>query len=156
MAQFSEDVANAIRDFLTVGNWSFSFDEQKGCFKFGMSGKGKIKNFTYIIVVQESDYTVYAVAPIGCDSGNAKMLSAMAEYICRANYGLRQGNFELDMRDGEIRCKSFVDCEGITPTSEMIRNSIHVPALMYLRYGDGIVDIIFGNATAEEAIRKCE
>lgn len=69
-------------------------------------------------------------------------MAIMAEFICRANYGLKNGNFELDMRDGEIRYKSFVDCEGLTPTTEMVRNSIHCPAAMFDRYGDGIVDII--------------
>lgn len=84
------------------------------------------------------------------------MMAVMAEFICRANYGLKNGNFELDMRDGEIRYKSFVDCEGLTPTTEMVRNSIHCPAAMFDRYGDGIVDIIFGNSTAKEAVAKCE
>ncbi len=27
----------------------------------------------------------------------------LAEFIARANYGLREGKFELDMRDGEVR-----------------------------------------------------
>ena len=84
------------------------------------------------------------------------MMSSMAEFVCRANYGLVNGNFELDMRDGEIRFKCFVDCEGITPTSEMVRNSIHCPAAMFKRYGAGIVDIIFGKSSALGAVEKCE
>src|SRR5688500_12466181 len=31
------------------------------------------------------------------------------EYLTRANYGLSIGNFEMDLRDGEIRYKSSVD-----------------------------------------------
>lgn len=82
------------------------------------------------------------------------MMASMAEFVCRANYGLTNGSFELDMRDGEIRFKSFVDCEGTTPTAEMIRNSIHCPAAMFERYSAGIV--VLGNATVKEAIVKCE
>ena len=65
------------------------------------------------------------------------MMASMAEFVCRANYGLVSGNFELDMRDGEIRFKRFAECEGITPTSEMVCNSIHCPAAMFKRYGAG-------------------
>ena len=80
----------------------------------------------------------------------------MADFICRANYGLLNGNFELDIRDGEIRYKTYVDCEGNNPSIEIVRNSIYCPAAMMERYSAGIADIIFGNATAEEAVIKCE
>lgn len=84
------------------------------------------------------------------------MMVTMAEFVCRANYGLKNGNFEFDMREGEIRFKCFVDCEGIAPTVEIIRNSIHCPAAMFEQYGDGIVGILFGNMSAKDAVSKCE
>lgn len=83
-------------------------------------------------------------------------MSKMAEFVCRANYGLKNGCFELDMRDGEIRYKTFVPCNNITPSSEIIRRSIYCPASMFEQYSEGIISIIFGDTTAEEAIDKCE
>lgn len=153
---YSKSIANAINNFLTEDDWHFSFDDQRGLFKFGLNLKGRIKKVSYIIDVKDDEYVVYAISPLGADEDDEKMMSTMAEFICRANYGLKNGNFELDMRDGEIRYKSFVDCEGITPTAEMVRNSIHCPAAMFDRYGVGIVDIIFGDSTAKDAISKCE
>lgn len=153
---YSKIIANAINSFLTEDDWHFSFDDQRGLFKFGLNLKGRIKKVSYIVDVKDDEYVVYAVSPLGADEDDEKMMATMAEFICRANYGLKNGNFELDMRDGEIRYKCFVDSEGITPTTEMVRNSIHCPAAMFDRYGAGIVDIIFGNATAKEAIAKCE
>lgn len=153
---YSKSIANAISSFLTEDDWHFSFDDQRGLFKFGLNLKGRIKNVSYIVDVKEDEYVVYAISPLGADEDDEKMMATMADFLCRANYGLKNGNFELDMRDGEIRYKCFVDCEGITPTSEMVRNSIHCPASMFDRYGAGVVDIIFGNATAKEAIAKCE
>jgi hypothetical protein len=38
----------------------------------------------------------------------------------------------------------------------MVRHSIHCPAAMFKLYGAGIVDIIYGNVTAKEAVEKCE
>ena len=153
---YSKSVANAVNNFLTEDDWHFSFDDQRGLFKFDLSLKGRIKKVSYIVDVKDDEYVVYAISPLGADEDDEKMMASMAEFICRANYGLKNGNFELDMRDGEIRYKSFVDCEGITPTMEMVRNSIHCPAAMFDRYGAGIVDIIFGNSTAKDAIAKCE
>lgn len=153
---YSKSIADAINSFLTEDDWHFSFDDQRGLFKFGLNLKGRIKNVRYIVDVKDDEYVVYAISPIGADEDDEKKMAIMAEFICRANYGLKNGNFELDMRDGEIRYKSFVDCEELTPTTEMVRNSIHCPAAMFDRYGDGIVDIIFGNSTAKEAVAKCE
>ena len=153
---YSETIAQAINNYLTEDEWHFSFDEKRGLFKFGLSLKGKIKKINYIIDVKDDEYVVYAVSPLGADEDDKEMMAAMAEFVCRANYGLKNGNFELDMRDGEVRFKCFVDCEGITPSKDMVENSIHCPAAMFKRYGSGIVDIIFGNATAKEAVEKCE
>lgn len=153
---YSTEIANAIKSYLKEDDWHFSFDEETGLFRFGLSLSSKIKKINYIVDVKEDEYIVYAIAPIGADEEDKKMMVTMAEFVCRANYGLKNGNFELDMRDGEVRFKCFVDCEGITPSKDMVQNSIHCPAAMFKRYGSGIVDIIFGNATAKEAVEKCE
>ncbi len=153
---YSKDIANAINTFLKEDDWHFSFDEQRGVFKFGLSLKSKLKKINYLIHVKEDEYIVYAISPIGADEDDEKMMSAMAEFVCRANYGLKNGNFELDMRDGEIRFKCFVDCEDVMPSTEVIQNCLHCPAAMFKQYGDGIIDIIFGNVSAKEAIAKCE
>lgn len=153
---YSTEISNAINSYLKQDDWHFSFDEENGLFRFGLSLSSKIKKINYIVDVKEDGYIVYAIAPIGADEEDKKMMATMAEFVCRVNYGLKNGNFELDMRDGEVRFKCFVDCESITPSKDMVQNSIHCPAIMFKRYGSGIVDIIFGNATATEAVNRCE
>ncbi len=153
---YSKDIAHAINTYLKDDDWHFSFDELRGVFKFGLSLKGKMKKVNYLIDVKKDEYIVYAISPLGADEEDEKMMVTMAEFVCRANYGLKNGNFEFDMRDGEIRFKCFVDCEGIAPTVEIIRNSIHCPAAMFEQYGDGIVGILFGNMSAKDAVSKCE
>ncbi len=113
---YSKTIAQAIKEFLTNDDWHYSFDEQRGLFKFGLSIKGKIKKVRYLVDVKDDAYLVYAIAPIGGDEDDRNMMMEMAEFICRANYGLKSGNFELDMDDGEIRFKCYVDCDGINPT----------------------------------------
>lgn len=157
MKKYSAEIANTIKNFLKNDGWHFSFDEDEGIFKFGLSINSRIKHLTYLIRVRDDNYTVYSFPPVGVDKGDHEMMVKMAEFVCRVNYGLRSGNFELDVRNGKIRCKVYVDCGGgVIPTKEMIEESIYCPIYIFDQYGSGIMEILSGNATAEEAITKCE
>lgn len=46
---YSKNIANAINNFLTEDDWHFSFDDQRGLFKFGLNLKGRIKKVSYIV-----------------------------------------------------------------------------------------------------------
>ena len=153
--EYSKDLVNIVKKFLVDDNWHFSFDENTGIFDF-VRVKSKIQKINYIVDVHEDEMIIYGMCPIGADHTNANMMVQMAEFLCRANYGLKNGCFELDFRDGEIRFKSFIDCEDLMPSIEVIKNSIHCTAAMFKRYAPGIVDIIFSGRTAKEAIAKCE
>ena len=50
----------------------------------------------------------------------------LSEMICRINYGLIMGNFEMDWSDGELRYKTSTDIEGIQLTTTMLRNLVYV------------------------------
>lgn len=152
---YSKCISNVIYDFLEGDNWQFSFDDKEGIFKFGLLIKGPIKRLRYIVDVKENEYIVYAIPPLGADDSDEKMMSSMAEFVCHANYGLKNGNFEFDMRDGEVRFKSYVDCNGVTPTMDIVKNSIYCPAAMFDHYGTGILSIILGNSTAKAAMAGC-
>lgn len=153
---YSVDIANAIRRFLVEDDWKFSFSDDSGLFQFALGLNGKIKRISYTIRVHEDSYTVYAVSSMSADANDPRMMAEMAEFICRANYGLRNGNFELDMSDGEIRYKTFVDCENNLQSQAVVKDSIYCHASMFERYGGGIMDVIFGRVTAKEAIYMCE
>ncbi|HAJ74022.1 MAG TPA: hypothetical protein DCM49_04400 [Lachnospiraceae bacterium] len=153
---YSIEISNLIRGFLTSDDWNYSFDEKHGYIQFGLNLHSRIKNIKYIVDVGENYFLVYAVSPIGGDASDQEMMRRLSEFIVRANYGLRNGNFELDMNDGEIRYKSFVDCRNIRPSVEVIKSSVYCPAAMYERYGSGMAEIIFNDVNAKEAIDKCE
>jgi hypothetical protein len=154
--EYSNELADLVKKFLVEDDWHFSFDENTGMFDFGLRIKSKIQKINYVIDVQEDEIIVYGMCPIGAERSDADMMARMAEFICRANYGLKNGCFELDFQDGEIRFRSFIDCEDSTPSTEVIQNSIYCTVAMYKRYAPGIVAIIFSGCTAKEAIAKCE
>jgi len=153
---YSKEIADAIKTFLENDDWRYSFDENRGVFRFGLNLSGKLKHVHYLISVREDDYTVYAIPQIGVDENDGQTMALMAEFICYANYGLNNGNFELDLNDGEIRYKTYVDCSDALPGENRIRGSIYCPAAMFERYGEGIVGILFGGKDPKEAVEYCE
>ncbi|MGN8961466.1 hypothetical protein [Bariatricus sp. HCP28S3_D3] len=153
---YSNEIANVVKKFLTDDDWHYSFDEERGIFDFGLRVRSKIQKIKYLIDVKEDEMVVYGICPIGADRDDEKMMAQMAEFICRANFGLKNGCFEFDFRDGEIRYKSFIDCDDVLPSTEVVKNSIHCTAAMYKRYAAGITSIIFAGSSAKEAIAMCE
>lgn len=149
---YDVSVARAIKNFLDADDWHYSFDEDKGVFTFNLSLSNKLKKVSYRIRVFSDSYACYAYSPLEADDCKAEM----AEFITRANYGLRNGNFEMDHTDGELRYKCFVNCDGTAPGTQIIKDSIYIPAAMYKRYGNGIVSVIFGVQSPEEAVAECE
>ena len=112
---YSVKISNLIKEFLSMDDWHYSFDDRNGTFQFGLNISTRIKNIKYLVDVDEDSFIVYAYCPIGVDTDNTEIMHRMSDFVCRANYGLKNGNFELDMRDGEIRYKCYADCENTLP-----------------------------------------
>lgn len=154
--KYNRQIADLVDRYLTDNDFKYDFVKADGVFLFGVNLKGKLKNVRYVIGINESDYNVYVISPISADSDDADQMTKMAEFICRANYGLRNGNFELDFRDGELRYKCYVNCSGAMPDMEVVEDSINCPLAMYNLYGTGIVQILFNDMSAADAVALCE
>lgn len=153
---YSPEIVSVIKAFLDEDDWNYSFDDEKGIFRFGLNIKGKLKNIDYIISVRKNDFVLYCFPKISADSEDADCMARMAEFITRANYGLQCGNFEMDYNDGEIRFHSFEDCEDLTLPKTVVQNQIYTAAFTMEKYGTGIAEILFTDTDPKTAIEKCE
>lgn len=153
---YSIEIANIVKQFLTEDDWHYSFDEERGIFEFGLRVRNKIQKIKYLIDIEKDMMVVYGICPIGADCNDENMMEQMAEFICRANFGLKNGSFEFDFDYGEIRYKSFIDCDEVHHSTKVVKNSIYCIAAMYKRYANGITSIIFAGSSAKEAIDLCE
>ncbi len=149
---YSPIIANAVNAWLKEDDWKFSFNQDDGVFTFGLNLKCKLKHCSYTIHIKEKGFTVYAKIDIGAGD----QLATVGEYLHRANYGLIHGNFELDPRDGEIRYKCYVPCGTRAPETDVVKDSVYIPAVMIEKYGDPLAAVIFGMQTPEEAIQAAE
>ena len=140
-------------DFLQADGWYPRQLEDKYIYQMGFSGKnGKFTCFAQVRIELEQ-FLFYAIAPVNAPEA---VRPAVAEYITRANYGLRIGNLEMDWQDGEVRYKSSLDFEGDTLTPDLIRNAIY-PAVQTLdNYLPGLMQVIYGSASPLDAITQVE
>ncbi|MEE2787874.1 MAG: YbjN domain-containing protein [Myxococcota bacterium] len=95
----------------------------------------------------------YSLAPIRVP--DTKMTAA-AEFLTRANFGLTIGNFELDFDDGEVRYKTSLDVEGDRLTHALCRQIVVANVVMMDRYLPGLMAVISGAQSPAQAIANIE
>ncbi len=83
------------------------------------------------------------------------MLETM-RFVTLANYGMQVGNFELDLEDGEVRFKTAIDVEGVELSEGLLRNLVELNLMMMGLYYDGLLAVMRGGMTAEQAIAEIE
>ena len=154
---YSYTIAQAIRRHLDDHDFKYSFDEDRGVFTLLMGVGGRAKTLIYHLIVHEHGFTSSARYPLGPSSSDQDCMANMARFLTRANYALRNGNFELDLDDGEINYKSYCNCRGlIAPSDEMVEESIQCPAAMFDKFEAGLLGILFQGLSDKEAIDRCE
>lgn len=159
MNHIGSEVQNGQQAFATLGafleedGWYPQQIEDRTIYRMGFEGKnGRYSCFAQIRLDLEQ-FLFYAMAPTKVPEAAR---AAVAEFLTRANYGLRIGNFEMDYADGEVRYKSSLDFENALLTPALIRNTIY-PAVQTLdRYMPGLMTVIYGGQTPAEAVQAIE
>ena len=150
-----EQIVDALRDWLDGDNWHYEYDAENHVIRAGVNLDCKLRNARMFIIARaDGSYVVNIVSPI---SGDPKNIGELVKYVAMANFGLANGNFDVDVRDGELRYKIYVNCKGLEKISDqIIKDSIYVGWCMMERYGDGIAALAMGFSDAEAEIMKAE
>ena len=134
-------VYDAMVRFFDEDDWKYQPVEGKAMLRMGFSGdNGK---WTCIArAVEEADqFIFYSIAPASVPE---EKRVAMAEFITRANYGMRIGNFEMDFSDGELR------------TQAIVKHMVYPNVLMMDKYLPGIMAIIYAGKSPQQAVQEIE
>lgn len=151
---YSEEVFNAIRRFLDKKHLHYTASEIMGLIQLDLPTGSMIRRVDLRINVKNDSYTVRALSSVSADPKDAKSMARLAEFLTRVNYRLRNGNFEMDYRDGELAFKCYVDCHGGVPVEEAIYDSIFCPPAMFHQYGNGILQVM--GVDPAQALEDCE
>ena len=144
---------SALGDFLQEDGWFPQRVDEQLIYRVGFSGNNG-QQVCYARIIPELQQLIfYAVAPVKVPEA---LRPTMAEFITRANYGLRIGNFEMDYADGELRYKSSLDFEQVTLIPALLRNTLY-PAVQTLdRYLPGVMQVLYAGIAPESAIAAVE
>lgn len=82
----------------------------------------------------------------------AQAIPDAAELVARINYGMRVGNFEIDLDSGLIRFKNSLDFRGVSMTSKLILNVLMPCAFTMDRFLPGLEALIQGGESVQGAI----
>jgi len=102
---------------------------------------------------EQEQMVFYSVCPMNVPE---ERRTEVARYLSYANYGLIIGNFEIDLRDGEVRYKTSIDVEGGELEQHLIKPIVYTNVLMMDKYLPGLSAVTHGGMTAEGAIAMIE
>lgn len=155
----SEESVNGLLGFATLGQflkedgWYPQQMEDRTIYRMGFAGHNGDTTCYAQVLVDLEILLFYVQWPMKVPE--AARLAA-AEYLTRANYGLRLGNFEMDFSDGEVRYKSSLDFEGATLTPELIKHAIYPAVQTMDRYLPGLMAVAYGGKAPADAIDEIE
>lgn len=153
VATSDETILEKMLNFFTQDDWQFT--KLQGEPILSMAFQGKNGEWTCYAKAREKQqqFVFYSLCPI--NASEDKRLAA-AEFLTRANYGMMNGNFELDFNDGEIRYKTSIDIEGDRLTPALIKNLVYTNVTMMDEYLPGIMSVINGDVEPKESIEQIE
>ena len=153
MVGHKEDLIAQVCRILDSRQWHYKRREDKNLVDFSIHIQGKLNRCDVFIEAGDVYMLCYAFCPI---NASEDVRPVVAEYLTRANYGLKCGNFELDYRDGEVRYKTYLYCPEEVPTIDEIEYHIDVAITMMQRYGDGLVKCLMGFGDPEKDVAEAE
>jgi hypothetical protein len=146
-------LTESVRDYYDSQNWHYDYDPVNNVLRMSFHSKCADNYHIITFIRDEERFTTLTVFPIKIPEDKRAIVE---EYIARANYGMILGCFEMDPRDGQLQFKNTCMCGEIQLDQEILENHIDIGFRMCDRYGPGLMEILYGNATAKEAIERVE
>ncbi len=132
----------------------FKFLSNKDYIRLNIEIGGAIGILSLSIHIYDDSYSTYATINSRATDDN---IAKISEYLHRANFGLLEGNFELDYDDGMIRYNMITMCpNGNNLSDRDIQKSVILPCRMFELYGGGLMKLMVGVGSPKELIEDCE
>lgn len=137
--------------YLDRGTIVYDQDEERGMFR--MLFEGKHGDLRVTMIIEESILQVFTHPANKIPETHRQLIT---EAITRANYGLKLGNFEMDLDDGELRYQSAMPLGEEFPEDDVIDHILYVGGAMIDRYLPAFLSIVYGNEDVRLAIKAAE
>ncbi|MBR2520010.1 MAG: YbjN domain-containing protein [Selenomonadaceae bacterium] len=150
------EVIAAVENFFTRDNVKYRPFDERNVAKATYSIDTKFRHIDVFFHAYSDKLVLHMILPLSADEEER---AKVAEFILRANYGLKVGGFDFDFNDGEISYRTSIYCgsdEFVAPTYEQIDFALVIGMIMVERYGDALVKVMFGVLEPDDAIESVE
>ena len=151
-----EPPAAIVEEVLEGAGWSFqTVEDDEGYVDFVTMVEGDpLVEATVVRLSEELERLVLYV--LLRPKAKKERRAEVAELVTRANYGMGDGNFEMDVDDGAVRFKIALDFTGMPLSPLLVRNMI-LDAMDTLEVYEGAFLRVFaGKAKAKAAVLAAE
>jgi len=139
-------------EILNQNGWDFDFDNKNEIIKLDINGVNT--NFHVFLLVDEEQESLLCNTHIDQKIPHSKRLE-VCDFMSRVNYELANGNFEMDMDNGEIRYRTFLDLADTVPSKDQVLNMFWNGVLGFDTFYPGLMKLVYGRCSAEEAASFC-
>ncbi len=145
-----KDLFDRVCDYLTEKEWAYSTHGDHQCLSFGL----RLHNGNVRVVAETVQGDEWSRALVYCTYPTfvpEPRRAVVAEAIARINYTVIFGNFEMDLRDGEVRVRTFVESD-LFLGEDMIDRAFRTALDLANQYQAPIMAIAYGNASASDVL----
>lgn len=154
MSKYKEN-AKFVKGYLDGDGWTCEMEDQgkAAVFISEIGGFNGIYNsYKFMLFVGDYEVQNYAFFPTSAKD----KLPEMAEFITRANYGLKYGDFEMDWNDGEVRFHLSFPMSAVNADEMILPTLLMAPPKMLDKYSKGFAEVLMGLKKPADAIKDCE
>jgi hypothetical protein len=143
------NILQTIANFFTAENWPFVTVQDEQILQMAVGGQNE-KLTCYAQVIEEQSLLIfYSNCPIEAPESKRK---ALAEFLTLVNYNLIIGNFQLDLKSGQIRYKTSLDVSDSTLSTTQIKNLVYTNITMMDEYLPEILSVINNSSPPLDSI----
>jgi hypothetical protein len=133
--------------------WKFRQHEQANVIQFGFAGKNA--NYEGVIVVEEDPEDILVLLRAPNKAPESRRL-AVADFLARANYGMKFGAIEMNFADGDARFKMSTVLREGQLSRQMVHAMIGISLTTLDRHYPALMAVCFGNQLPSEAVKTVE
>ena len=147
----AEKVYETMVKALRAQDWKF--EEHRDDLTIVSNFQGEDIPIRYLIEVDSKREVIRFLAPIGFEAPEDKRID-MALAVAVANYGLVNGSFDYDLRDGEIRFRLTTSYTGCEIGEEFFMDMMTTALLTTDKYNDKFLMVSKGVMSVQQFIES--
>ncbi|WP_439638163.1 YbjN domain-containing protein [Spirulina sp.] len=142
----------ATKSILEKQAWQFH-ELSNATIRLDVNGQAATWSTMVKCINEHQQIIIYSICP---NKATVDKLIVIQEFLTRANFGLKFGNFELDLSDGEVRFKTSIQFAGMVEPEAMIEECLSLNIVTFDRYLPGLLQVMFTDVVPQDAIAAIE